>query len=316
MMGWLARYEDAALGLTRVISLSSTSVMHLRPTPPTATAALSSVPRSSQPGTVLNDRYAMFRGPQIVSAQEVVAVVKRDPLAKRLGGKFKDDALLKEALVHSSYLNENPNLAARSNERLEFLGDAVLGLVVADELFAAHPDLDEGKLTELRTQLVRRDTLATAASRLGLGEELLLGRGEEGDGGRGRPTNLSHVYESIVGAIFLDRGLAAAGKFVRHSLGEEFAKLAARDFPLDAKSRLQELTQSQSQTTPLYRLVRSEGPDHARRFVIEVIIEGKILGEGEGASKQQAEKEAAQKALDQLGDPIQDEQTGTSETCT
>lgn len=315
-MGKVAHQEDAALGLTSDISLSSTSVIQLRPTPPTATATVSSIPRSSEAGSALNDGQAVLRSPQIVSAQEVATVAKRDALAKRLGVTFKDAALLKEALVHSSYLNENPDLATRSNERLEFLGDAVLGLVVADELFAGHPDLDEGKLTELRTQLVRRDTLATAASRLELGKDLLLGRGEEGDGGRERPTNLSHVYESVVGAIFLDRGLAAAGKFVRHSLGEEFDKLTARDFPLDAKSRLQELTQSRSQTTPLYRLVRSEGPDHARRFVIEVLIEGKALGEGEGASKQQAEKKAAQEALDQIGDPFQEEQTGMSEACT
>ncbi len=243
-------------------------------------------------------------------------MTERDALEKRLGAKFKDTALLKEALVHSSYLNENPNLAAQSNERLEFLGDAVLGLVVADELFAAHPDLDEGKLTELRTQLVRRDTLATAGERLELGEELLLGRGEEADGGRGRPTNLAHVYEAIVGAIFLDRGLDAARQFVRQSLGAEFEQLTDRDFPLDSKSRLQELTQSRSQTTPLYRLVRSEGPDHARRFLIEVVVEGVVMGEGEGRSKQEAEKEAAHKALEQIGDPIQAEQTGMSEACT
>ena len=125
----------------------------------------------------------------------------RSALEERLGVKFKDPALLHLALVHSSYLNENPDQAPQSNERLEYLGDAVLGLLVADDLFSAYPDLDEGRLTELRTQLVRRDTLAKAARRLNLGEALLLGRGEEGGGGRGRPTNLAHAYEAVVGAV-------------------------------------------------------------------------------------------------------------------
>ena len=214
--------------------------------------------------------------------------------------KFEDPALIRQALVHSSYVNENPDQAPESNERLEFLGDAVLGLVVADDLYAAFPGEDEGKLTELRTHLVRRDTLAKAAAQLQLGEELLLGRGEEGGGGRERPTNLAHVYESVVGAIFLDGGLPAAQDFVRRSLGEDFASVHQRAFPGDPKSRLQELSQSRYQTTPVYRLIEAEGPDHARRFTVEVVIDGRSLGTGSGHSKQQAEKEAASLALEQL----------------
>ena len=239
----------------------------------------------------------------------------RSALEERLGVKFKDPALLHLALVHSSYLNENPDQAPQSNERLEYLGDAVLGLLVADDLFSAYPDLDEGRLTELRTQLVRRDTLAKAARRLHLGEALLLGRGEEGGGGRGRPTNLAHAYEAVVGAIFLDGGLAGARRFVRRSLRSEFEQVD-RAFPLDAKSRLQEIAQSRYQTTPLYGLVGSEGPDHARRFTIEVIVDGRVLGVGEGTSKQQAEKEAARQALDRLEAPSSGEQTGMSAPCT
>ncbi|MEX2157801.1 MAG: ribonuclease III [Dehalococcoidia bacterium] len=218
----------------------------------------------------------------------------------RLGVKFKDPALLRQALVHSSYVNENPDLAPESNERLEFLGDAVLGLVVADDLYGAFPGEDEGKLTELRTHLVRRDTLAKAAAQLQLGEDLLLGRGEDGGGGRERPTNLAHVYESVVGAIFLDGGLSAAQHFVRRSLGEDFASVHQRAFPGDPKSRLQELSQSRYQTTPVYRLIEAEGPDHARRFTVEVVIGGRTLGTGSGHSKQQAEKEAASQAFKQL----------------
>ena len=210
---------------------------------------------------------------------------------------FKNPALLQQALVHSSYLNENPNDARQSNERMEFLGDAVLGLVVADELYDDYPDQDEGKLTELRTHLVRRDTLAKAARRLKLGDGLLLGRGEEAGGGRARPTNLSHVYEAIVGAIFLDGGLASARRFVRRSLKPEFELAADATFPADPKSKLQELSQSHYQSAPRYQLVDTAGPDHARRFTVEVVIDGRTTGKGTGSSKQEAEKEAARKAL-------------------
>jgi ribonuclease-3 len=214
--------------------------------------------------------------------------------------RFKSAALLQQALVHSSYLNENPELVPESNERLEFLGDAVLGLVVADQLYADYPGEDEGKLTELRTHLVRRDTLADAAKRLGLGDDLLLGRGEESGGGRDRPTNLAHIYEAVVGAIFLDRGLKASREFILRSLGPEFQMTDERAFPLDPKSRLQEVSQARYQKMPGYKLVEAEGPDHARRFTIEVMINGKSMGRGSGSSKQQAEKEAASKALRKL----------------
>lgn len=226
-----------------------------------------------------------------------MVAAKRTELEERLGVTFKDPAVLRQAFVHSSYVNENPGEAPESNERLEFLGDAVLGLVVADELYAAFPGLDEGKLTELRTHLVRRDTLASAARELGLGEELLLGRGEAAGGGKERPTNLAHVYEAVVGAIFLDSGLRSARGFVRRSLGEDFRSIEQRAFPSDPKSRLQETSQSRFQTTPTYRLVGEEGPDHARRFTIEVEIDQQVLGRGTGRSKQQAEKEAAREAL-------------------
>jgi ribonuclease-3 len=213
-------------------------------------------------------------------------------------------------------VNENPDSAPQSNERLEFLGDAVLGLVVADELFATHPGQDEGKLTELRTHLVRRDTLAKAARRLKLGEALLLGRGEEVGGGRGRPTNLAHAYEAVVGAIFLDGGLTSARRFLRRSLSPEFELVAERAFPLDPKSQLQEISQSLEQNTPLYRLVKAEGPDHARRFTVEVLVDGRTLGKGTGRSKQQAEKEAAREALEHLENQSAREKTGMSGTCT
>ncbi|MCH7811226.1 MAG: ribonuclease III [Chloroflexi bacterium] len=232
--------------------------------------------------------------------EEVATVAKRTALEQRLGVTFKDRSLLEHALIHSSYVNENPQLAAESNERLEFLGDAVLGLIVADELYLLYPDWDEGKLTELRAHLVRRDTLADVARRLQLGEALQLGRGEEAGGGPARPTNLAHVYEAVVGAIFLDRGFAVAHRFVRRSLEEEFSLLGGKAFPIDPKSRLQEISQSRFQSAPQYRLLKTEGPDHDRRFTVEVVIDDTKLGRGTGASKQQAEKEAATKALRRL----------------
>jgi ribonuclease-3 len=224
-------------------------------------------------------------------------LAKTSDLEKRLGAKFKNPALLLEALIHSSYVNENPEHAPASNERLEFLGDAVLGLVVADDLFSAFPDENEGHLTELRTHLVRRDTLAKAAQRMDLGADLLLGRGEEAGGGRRRPTNLAHVYEAVTGAVFLDGGLNAARRFVRKSLAEELRAVTERSFPIDPKSRLQELSQSRFQSPPHYFLIESDGPDHARTFTMEVRLNGEVYGTGSGRSKQEAQKEAAREAL-------------------
>jgi ribonuclease-3 len=221
-------------------------------------------------------------------------------LQQTLPYTFKDSELLRQALVHTSYLNENPGIGVGSNERLEFLGDAALGLVVATQLYKEYPDVDEGRLTELRAHLVRRDTLARAASRINLGDYLQLGRGEDSAGGRKRPTNLARAYEALVGAVFLDGGFLKARAFIRASLKEEFTSLRKIGMPYDPKSRLQEVIQSRSQTTPAYKLVRTDGPDHARRFTVEVIVEGEALGTGEGRSKQMAEKEAAQQALDAI----------------
>ncbi len=224
----------------------------------------------------------------------------RKNLEARLNLKFKHPQLLKQALIHTSYLNENPGIGTGSNERLEFLGDAALGIVVAHQLYAEYPNVDEGKLTELRAHLVRRDTLARAATRFNLGEYLQLGRGEDAAGGRKRPTNLARAYEALVGAIFLDGGLVKARAFIRRSLADEFAKLRQSGMPHDPKSRLQEVIQSRWQTTPSYKILKTEGPDHARRFTVQVVVGGRVLGTGEGRSKQMAEKAAAQQALKEI----------------
>lgn len=223
-------------------------------------------------------------------------------LEQDLALKFKNPTLLRQALVHTSYLNENPGIGVGSNERLEFLGDAALGIVVAHQLYGEYPDVDEGRLTELRAHLVRRDTLARAAERLHLGEYLQLGRGEDAAGGRRRPTNLARAYEALVGAIFLDGGIVRVRAFIRRSLSHEFAALRQSGMPADPKSKLQEVIQSRWQTTPSYKLLKTEGPDHARRFTVQVAVAGKPLGIGEGRSKQTAEKEAAQHALEAIQD--------------
>ena len=221
-------------------------------------------------------------------------------LEERLNLKFKHPILLKQALVHTSYLNENPGIDVGSNERLEFLGDAALGVVVAEELYKEYPNVDEGKLTELRAHLVRRDTLARAAARFELGEYLQLGRGEDAAGGRRRPTNMARAYEALVGAIFLDGGITRVRAFIRRSLREELQALRKKGMPHDPKSHLQEIVQSRWQTTPSYKLMKTEGPDHARRFTVQVLVGRKAFGVGEGRSKQMAEKEAAQHALTEI----------------
>jgi ribonuclease-3 len=219
---------------------------------------------------------------------------------KRLGVRFKDPALLEKALVHRSYLNENPESNLESNERLEFLGDAVLSLIVASRLYVDFPQKEEGSLTELRASLVQRRTLARAAERLGLGDCLFLGRGEEGAGGRRRPTNLAAALEAMIGAVYLDRGLRQAQSFITRALAEELEIIRSHGVPTDPKSRLQILVQSRKFKLPEYRTLGIEGPDHSRMFTIEVYVNGEVLGRGRGKSKQQAEREAARRALEKL----------------
>jgi ribonuclease-3 len=220
-----------------------------------------------------------------------------DDLEARLGVTFRQPDLLRTALIHPSYANEHPNDAAETNERLEFLGDAVLGLIVAETLYERYPEVEEGRLTEWRAQLVCGPTLARVAERLGLGEALLLGRGEESTGGRTREGNLERVFEAVIGAVMLDQGLDAARGCAGHALVEEFAVLDGDSAAMNPKGALQQLVQG-AFGRPHYFTTREEGPEHARRFTIEVRIDGEVFGTGSGSSKQQAEKEAARAAID------------------
>jgi len=217
-----------------------------------------------------------------------------------LGITFNNISLLEQALVHSSYVNENPGLAPIPNERLEFLGDAVLGLVVAERLYQDFPQFTEGQMTRLRAVLVRRETLARMAQAIGLGDHLYLGKGEEASGGRQKPVNLAGAIEAIIGAIFLDQGLARATDFTLRLLETDLQKAVTRGDNIDYKSELQELIQAREQQTPTYHVIESTGPDHDKRFTVEVRVGDTLLGRGSGKSKKAAESEAARAALEKL----------------
>ena len=221
-------------------------------------------------------------------------------LQKVVGVTFNDPSLLKLALVHSSYVNENPQAVPGSNERLEFLGDAVLGCVVAERLYHDFPQLAEGELTKLRAVLVRRDTLARLARAINLGDYLYLGKGEEASGGRHKVVNLAGALEAVIAAVFLDQGWAVAREFIVTLLRADFERVSRRCVTNDYKSQLQELVQSQQHLTPAYRTVRVTGPDHDRTFTVEVMVGDRVLGQGSGKSKKLAEAEAARAALERL----------------
>jgi len=221
-------------------------------------------------------------------------------LEKRLGVHFKDRSLLEQALVHPSFVNENPAPGLVSNERLEFLGDAVLGAAIAELLFEMEMRLSEGEMTQLKAALVKRDTLAGLASELALGDYLKLGRGEEASGGRRRPANLANALEAVVGAIFQDAGWEAARDFVTRILGPRLGQVVAAGGFADYKSRLQELAQARFGITPTYRVIQDTGPPHQRHFTVEVRIGDEAWGVGEGPTKRGAEMEAARQALEGL----------------
>ena len=223
-------------------------------------------------------------------------------LQEILGLSLEDLSLLEQAMVHSSYVNENPDLVPGSNERLEFLGDAVLGLIVAEKLYQDFPEMAEGDMTKLRAALVRQETLARLAEAVKLGDYLYLGKGEEASGGRHKPVNLAGALEALIAAIFIDRGSAVARDFVQKMFDEEVAKVISQSTAVDYKSQLQEFVQSSQQMTPAYRLTGATGPDHDKRFTVEVIAGDTVLGWGSGRSKKLAETEAARSALKRLSD--------------
>lgn len=222
-----------------------------------------------------------------------------EDLETSLGLSFKDRGLLRQALVHRSFLNEHNGSPLDSYERLEFLGDAVLELVISTELYQALPGLTEGELTKGRSSLVCRPSLARAARRLSLGSYLALGKGEMESGGKNRESILEEAFESIVAAIYLDQGYEASRQFILNSLGPELREYCQSGEPAqNPKSQLQELVQGLGQPTPRYQLVSSEGPDHQPVFTVEVLVGDESLAQGTGSRKSDAERAAAQTALE------------------
>ena len=216
---------------------------------------------------------------------------------KTLGVVFKDKELLKAAFTHRSYLNENRKTKLEHNERLEFLGDAVLELIVTEFLFAKYPTKPEGELTAFRSALVNANTLSDLAMKMGLGDYLLLSRGESKDTGRARQWILANTFEAIVGAMFLDQGYEVAKKFIERVLLPMTDDIVSNKHWLDAKSHFQEKAQEIASITPSYKTVSEIGPDHDKKFIVGVYLGSEKVAEGEGQSKQDAEQKAAEAGL-------------------
>jgi ribonuclease-3 len=221
-------------------------------------------------------------------------------LEAALGIVFEDKSLLQRALTHRSYLNENSNLPWLDNERLEFLGDAILGFVAAEHLYHRFPEMSEGDLTSLRAALVRGNTLAEYAEQLNLGPHLLISRGEDAAGGRTRTALLAATFEAVVGALYLDQGFEAARNLIVRVIDAKTHNIVKERLDRNAKSLLQELSQGRMKVTPSYRTVEARGPDHAREFTVEVRLGETVYGIGRGRNKQSAEQEAARSAILQL----------------
>ena len=219
-------------------------------------------------------------------------------LETAIGYRFRNITLLQNALTHSSYANERWHNSLLSNERLEFLGDSVLGMLVAEYLYRNFPDRPEGELTRMRADMVCETTLAAAANRIGLGDHLLLGHGEEQGGGRSRDSILADAVESVIAACFLDGGLDAALNFVRQFILVEVPVNKLHN--VDYKTQLQELVQQKKNQVLSYVLVGESGPDHDKQFDVEVSLNGAIVGYGRGSSKKRAEQDAARAAIKKL----------------
>lgn len=221
-------------------------------------------------------------------------------LEKKLNYTFRNPALLEEALSHSSYANEHRSGHLNSNERLEFLGDSVLGFVTAEFLFLQHPDLPEGDLTRIRAALVCEQSLYEVARKLDLGSYLKLGRGEEAGGGRERTSILADAMEAVFAAVYLDGGITAASALIHRCLLDAEKEEAVEERRRDYKTALQELVQRQADQVLVYRVVGEQGPDHAKTFEAEVLLNGTAVGSGCGHSKKEAEQAAARSALEAL----------------
>ena len=216
---------------------------------------------------------------------------------KKVGVSFKDKSLLKQAFIHRSYINENSGTGLSHNERLEFLGDAVLELVVTDFLYRKYPGYAEGELTALRSALVNAIIISEIASQIGMNDYLLLSKGESKDNGKARQYILANTYEALVGAIYLDQGYNVADKFITKTLLPHTEEIVAKKLWRDSKSLVQEKAQEFVNVTPMYKVLSEAGPDHDKHFTVGIYFGKDLIAEGKGKSKQEAEQKAAEAAL-------------------
>jgi len=219
----------------------------------------------------------------------------------RINVAFRDKSLLRQAFIHRSYINENKNSGLEHNERLEFLGDAVLELVITDYLYNKYSTKPEGELTAYRSSLVNANILSGVASKLGVNDFLLLSRGEAKDIGRARQYILANTFESIIGAIYIDQGYEVAKQFISTQLFGLIDDIVKHGTWIDAKSRFQEMAQEKVGITPSYKTTKESGPDHDKHFTVGLFLDGDLVVEGSGKSKQEAEQEAARKGLERKG---------------
>lgn len=222
-------------------------------------------------------------------------------LEKQLNLEFNNKRLLKQAFCHRSYLNENPQSDLENNERLEFLGDAVLELIVTEELFEKYPNKPEGELTNWRASLVNAKMLSETARELSLNDYLLLSRGEKKETGKARQYILANTFEALIGAAYLDLGYEKCREFIKEKLIIKLEDIIKQGLFKDAKSTFQEEAQERQGITPTYKVVKEWGPDHSKQFIIGVFLKEELIAEGKGSSKQEAEIEAAKKALEIKG---------------
>jgi ribonuclease-3 len=234
---------------------------------------------------------------KIMDEERIQTLMRLD---ERLGWHFDDIALLDNALTHRSFVNENLATECRDNERLEFLGDAVLELTVSDMLMRKYPDYAEGRLSKLRSSVVNEQPLSDLARKFGIGDCLLLGKGEEGSGGRTKPSLLANAFESVIAAMFLDGGFDKTAAFVSRLFEPLINKGIDSSVYRDYKTSVQEVTQVLFKETPRYVVISESGPDHDKRFEIDLMVGERAIATGSGRSKKEAEQQAAQKALEEL----------------
>jgi ribonuclease III len=222
-------------------------------------------------------------------------------LERKLNIVFRNKDLLTQAFIHRSYLNENPQVQLGNNERLEFLGDAVLELVATEILYAKYPAEPEGKLTSWRAALVNTKMISSVALRLGFGDFLLLSKGESKEAGKSRQYILANTFEAFIGGLYLDQGFGASADFIKKNLMTELPKIIDQELYKDAKSRFQEVAQEKAKVTPTYQVLEEQGPDHAKYFLVGVYLGAELVAKGGGYSKQEAEEETAKVALKAKG---------------